>query len=132
MVRGLSSERARPCTGTLSASLLRGHLHLLLRPGRPDQRSRDCPAGNACAPEGDDNNIRREGGSDAVLRPHARRAHRAALKKSNHLLHFFIGLFTCGLWWLVWPFIAIQVHLENRDYLKWYAQARYKIGRAHV
>ena len=25
----------------------------------------------------------------------------------NHLLHFFIGLFTLGLWWIVWFFIAI-------------------------
>ena len=48
------------------------------------------------------------------------------LKKCNHLLHFVIGLFTCGLWWLIWPFIALQVHLENKDYLKWYAEARYR------
>ena len=25
----------------------------------------------------------------------------------NHLLHFFIGLFTCGFWWLVWLFLGI-------------------------
>jgi hypothetical protein len=25
----------------------------------------------------------------------------------NHLLHFFIGVFTLGLWWIVWFFIAI-------------------------
>ena len=25
----------------------------------------------------------------------------------NHLLHFFIGIFTLGLWWLVWIVIAI-------------------------
>ncbi len=28
-------------------------------------------------------------------------------KKVNHLLHFFIGLFTCGFWWIVWLFIAL-------------------------
>lgn len=25
----------------------------------------------------------------------------------NHLLHFFIGLFTLGIWWLAWIVIAI-------------------------
>jgi hypothetical protein len=25
----------------------------------------------------------------------------------NHLLHFFIGLFTLGIWWIVWFFIAV-------------------------
>lgn len=25
----------------------------------------------------------------------------------NHLLHFLIGIFTLGLWWIVWFFIAI-------------------------
>lgn len=25
----------------------------------------------------------------------------------NHLLHFFIGVFTLGLWWIAWFFIAI-------------------------
>jgi hypothetical protein len=25
----------------------------------------------------------------------------------NHLLHFFVGLFTLGLWWLVWIGMAI-------------------------
>lgn len=25
----------------------------------------------------------------------------------NHLLHFFIGLFTLGLWWIVWLILAI-------------------------
>ncbi len=27
--------------------------------------------------------------------------------RTNHLLHFFIGLFTLGLWWIAWFFIAI-------------------------
>jgi len=27
--------------------------------------------------------------------------------RTNHLLHFFIGLFTLGAWWIVWFFIAI-------------------------
>jgi hypothetical protein len=27
--------------------------------------------------------------------------------RPNHLLHFFIGLFTLGVWWIVWFFIAI-------------------------
>jgi hypothetical protein len=27
--------------------------------------------------------------------------------RTNHLLHFFIGLFTLGVWWIVWFFIAI-------------------------
>lgn len=25
----------------------------------------------------------------------------------NHLLHFFIGLFTGGWWWVVWIFLSI-------------------------
>jgi hypothetical protein len=28
-------------------------------------------------------------------------------KRVNHLLHFFVGLFTVGLWWVVWIFLAI-------------------------
>ncbi|HEX9655571.1 MAG TPA: hypothetical protein VGB89_01500 [Bacteroidota bacterium] len=28
-------------------------------------------------------------------------------EKTNHLLHFFIGLFTFGLWWIVWIFLAM-------------------------
>jgi hypothetical protein len=28
-------------------------------------------------------------------------------KKVNHLLHFLIGLFTLGLWWIVWIILAI-------------------------
>lgn len=27
--------------------------------------------------------------------------------RPNHLLHFLIGIFTLGLWWIVWFFIAI-------------------------
>lgn len=27
--------------------------------------------------------------------------------RPNHLLHFFIGVFTFGLWWIVWFFIAV-------------------------
>ncbi len=28
-------------------------------------------------------------------------------RRVNHLLHFFIGLFTFGVWWLVWIFIVM-------------------------
>ncbi len=28
-------------------------------------------------------------------------------KQVNHLLHFLIGVFTCGLWWIAWLIIAI-------------------------
>lgn len=28
-------------------------------------------------------------------------------RRPNHLLHFFIGVFTFGLWWLVWLLLAI-------------------------
>jgi len=27
--------------------------------------------------------------------------------RPNHLLHFLIGVFTLGLWWIVWFFIAV-------------------------
>jgi len=27
--------------------------------------------------------------------------------KTNHLLHFLIGVFTCGTWWLVWLLIYL-------------------------
>ena len=27
-------------------------------------------------------------------------------RRVNHLLHFFIGVFTLGLWWIVWILIA--------------------------
>ena len=29
-------------------------------------------------------------------------------KPLNHVLHFFIGLFTLGLWWWVWLILAIM------------------------
>ena len=25
----------------------------------------------------------------------------------NHLLHFLIGVFTCGLWWVIWLILAL-------------------------
>jgi hypothetical protein len=28
-------------------------------------------------------------------------------QKVGHLLHFFIGLFTCGLWWFVWLLLGM-------------------------
>lgn len=28
-------------------------------------------------------------------------------KRVNHLLHFFIGIFTLGFWWIVWLIMAI-------------------------
>jgi len=28
-------------------------------------------------------------------------------KPVNHLLHFLVGVFTCGLWWIAWLVIAI-------------------------
>ena len=28
-------------------------------------------------------------------------------KPVNHLLHFFIGVFTCGLWWIAWLILAV-------------------------
>lgn len=28
-------------------------------------------------------------------------------KPVNHLLHFLVGVFTCGLWWIAWLIIAI-------------------------
>lgn len=29
-------------------------------------------------------------------------------KKVNHLLHFIIGIFTLGFWWIVWIILAIS------------------------
>jgi hypothetical protein len=26
----------------------------------------------------------------------------------NHVLHFLIGVFTCGLWWIVWLVMAMS------------------------
>ena len=34
-------------------------------------------------------------------------------KPVNHLLHFLIGLLTCGLWWIVWIVLAVSGG-ENR------------------
>ena len=34
--------------------------------------------------------------------------------RPNHLLHFFIGLFTIGLWWIVWIFIAANNRVTRR------------------
>lgn len=45
-------------------------------------------------------------------------------KPCNHLLHFFLGFVTCGIWWLVWPILAIMANQESQAYLKWYAEAR--------
>jgi hypothetical protein len=28
-------------------------------------------------------------------------------KRVNHLLHFFVGIFTLGAWWIVWAIMAI-------------------------
>lgn len=28
-------------------------------------------------------------------------------RRVNHLLHFLIGVFTCGAWWLVWLLLAL-------------------------
>jgi len=28
-------------------------------------------------------------------------------RRVNHLLHFFIGIFTLGFWWIVWLIMAI-------------------------
>ena len=35
-------------------------------------------------------------------------------QRVNHLLHFIVGLFTLGLWWLVWILLAI-FRGENRE-----------------
>lgn len=28
-------------------------------------------------------------------------------RRVNHVLHFFVGLFTFGLWWIVWVVLSI-------------------------
>lgn len=28
----------------------------------------------------------------------------------NHVLHFLIGMFTCGAWWVVWAILAAEAH----------------------
>lgn len=48
-------------------------------------------------------------------------------QKVNHLLHFFLGVFTFGLWWIMWLFIAISAGWQDekaqsvfrRDYERW-------------
>lgn len=34
--------------------------------------------------------------------------------KVNHLLHFFIGVFTVGLWWIVWILLAATNKQRHR------------------
>lgn len=29
-------------------------------------------------------------------------------QKVNHLLHFLVGLFTLGVWWIVWLILALS------------------------
>ena len=60
---------------------------------------------------------RRQRQSDAVAREVMRGAkvesdadYQAVLvsgNRVNHLLHFFVGIFTCGWWWIVWIFLAL-------------------------
>ncbi|HEY8766901.1 MAG TPA: hypothetical protein VIP09_06525 [Dehalococcoidia bacterium] len=35
-------------------------------------------------------------------------------KPVNHVLHFLIGLFTCGIWWIVWAILALTQKKEQR------------------
>ena len=46
-----------------------------------------------------------------------------ARKQCNHILHFLVGFVTCGVWWLAWPFIALQVYYDNRKAENWYVEA---------
>jgi hypothetical protein len=32
----------------------------------------------------------------------------------NHVLHLLLGVFTCGLWWLVWGFLGLTASSRNR------------------
>ena len=34
--------------------------------------------------------------------------------KPNHLLHFLIGVFTIGLWWIVWLILALTSRVSRR------------------
>jgi hypothetical protein len=34
--------------------------------------------------------------------------------KPNHLLHFLIGVFTCGAWWIVWLILALTQKESRR------------------
>jgi hypothetical protein len=29
-------------------------------------------------------------------------------QRVNHLLHFFIGIFTCGAWWAIWLLLGLS------------------------
>jgi hypothetical protein len=31
----------------------------------------------------------------------------ATAQKPNHLLHFVLSLFTCGLWLFIWPLVVV-------------------------
>lgn len=35
-------------------------------------------------------------------------------KQTSHLLHFFLGLFTLGLWWIVWFAVGIRASYDQR------------------
>ena len=35
-------------------------------------------------------------------------------KPVNHLLHFLVGVFTCGLWWVVWLILVLTQQKEQR------------------
>ena len=35
-------------------------------------------------------------------------------KPVNHLLHFLVGIFTCGLWWIVWLILILTQKKEQR------------------
>lgn len=35
-------------------------------------------------------------------------------KPVNHLLHFLVGIFTCGLWWIVWLVLVLTQKKEQR------------------
>ena len=39
-------------------------------------------------------------------------------QRVNHLLHFLVGLFTIGVWWMVWIFIAAYGGEERRTVKK--------------
>ena len=35
-------------------------------------------------------------------------------KPVNHILHFLIGLVTCGVWWIVWIILVLTQKKEKR------------------
>lgn len=35
-------------------------------------------------------------------------------KPVNHVLHFLVGVFTCGLWWIVWVILVLTQKSEVR------------------